>query len=221
MKFSALFTALIVTWAVASPLAWPEVAGPEVDAHELSARVKHHHRPHHKPRPGVSDTPRVSTHESLAYQSVKKAMPGVAVGRWYKIFSKSPYTPPGPNETPSEIQKLKERLGYNHIAVVVGVVTERTVRTGKGKYMRTVIWRDFESRILELRKEVDGRATLDVNKFLPSKVYVLDEGARSSPGAADKAVLKAQAYFKQPGHAMYNLETNNCDTFARYLYAKI
>ncbi|KAJ4287707.1 hypothetical protein N0V90_012410 [Kalmusia sp. IMI 367209] len=139
--------------------------------------------------------------ETKAYLSAKKAVPNLKPNDWYKFTSKSPYTKPGPNETPDELKQLQERLGFDHIAVVAGMVKgDRDERQGQ-----------------------EQKDDVYQTNFEPSKVYELDQGAKTSAKKADKRVVKKKAddYFDSPDNKMYSVENNNCDTFAQAIMKEI
>jgi hypothetical protein len=161
--------------------------------------------------------------ETNAYLSAKQSIGNLKVGEWYKFTSKSPYTKPGPHETADEVKQLQQRLGFNHIAVVVGQVVEKVTK-GKGKNKnKTETHRDFVAIIIDLIKEEDNGSKMNFANFKPTKVFKLEDGEQTSAKKADPTAVKKKAaeYFKEAGHSQYSVASNNCNTFARALMKQI
>lgn len=71
--------------------------------------------------------------------------------KWY-VFTKEwdlPDAVEGTFESKTDLQKLQEKLGFEHVAVIIGQVTE--VRKGKGK--NEEITMDFGSYYMDLMKD--------------------------------------------------------------------
>ncbi|EED14658.1 hypothetical protein TSTA_041360 [Talaromyces stipitatus ATCC 10500] len=128
MRFSYILSGFLAALAIASPIARPE----EVDVTELVTRETYQ-----------------DTAEFTAANSVH---PGLQNGQYYWFTLEWPLGAPvgdGDKESQTELQQLQQKLGFEHIGVVVGKVTETT--TGKGKNQKTK--RDFNAVLYHMTKK--------------------------------------------------------------------
>ncbi|KAF7532063.1 hypothetical protein G7054_g8295 [Neopestalotiopsis clavispora] len=118
------------------------------------------------------------------------------------------------SETPQEIQDLQKELGFKHIGVIVGKVTDETKGKGKNKHQE----KSFTGQLFHLIKKKDGSADLDVKNYKVSEnlfkngqlKYLKDVSSKS----ASDAKKNAKKYFEDDDHKKYSVADNNCNSFA-------
>lgn len=163
-----------------------------------------------------------ATVKTDAYLAAEKARSSLAVGTYY-VFAMQWKLPAdvGDAETQTELQKLQSNLGFEHVAVVAGVITSKT--TGKGKNEKTTL--DFDAYFIDLIKKTDGSAELRgpqvLSKLKDNQSLVYEKTTTAKK--ADRANLKkiGNAYFDETAHKTYSTDSNHCDTFKRAIVAQL
>lgn len=213
MKFSAIFASVLASLAVgvsASPIANPNPAAvANADATPVAEPVFSIDEEESKEL-----VTRATTVKTDAYQAAEKAHSSLAVGTYY-VFQLEWDLPAAVDdaETQTELQKLQTRLGFEHVAVVAGVVTSK--KTGRGKNEKTTL--DFNAYFIDLIKKTDGSAELrgpTVLGKLKDKQSLKYIGTTTSK-KGDRANLKkiGTAYFDNAAHKKYSTDNNHCATF--------
>lgn len=151
MKFSSVFSIFLAALSVgvgASPLPSNElqdtsqplsVTPAELDTRNTDALSKRNDK----------------VEESKEYQQFAKIHKDLKKDEYYAFSVKWTYgTAPGDDTPQKEMQKVQKEYGFDHIALVIGKVTER--ETGKGKNKKTT--RKFDAQMHHL-KTYDGLKT--------------------------------------------------------------
>jgi hypothetical protein len=139
--------------------------------------------------------------------------------KWY-VFTKEwdlPDPVEGTFESKTDLQKLQQKLGFEHVAVVVGQVTE--VKRGKGKNEKVTL--DFDAYYMDLMKDDDlvtsilrGPKRLDPDEPVRSKqILKWSKSTTAAKGSSAAMGKVGKAYFQEAGHQKYNVDSNNCATF--------
>jgi hypothetical protein len=164
--------------------------------------------------------------DSPEFKSLATSISDAKDGEFYKFTSKSRFTPAPPGETPDELKKLQKKLGFNHIKVIVGEVKITKKPNHNGKKMK--VTRRFNAMMFDLIKDgTSGAAKPNEEAFKLKKdqVYTLTDGVKTTSAKvgknADMAKKKVDAYFEDEEHEMYNVDTNNCNTFAQYMMKEV
>ncbi|KAK0719315.1 hypothetical protein B0H67DRAFT_551701 [Lasiosphaeris hirsuta] len=131
MRFTSLLSAFLATLVVSNPIPNPEAA---------SLRLLTRADPVYK--------------DSPEYTVAIKAKPGLKKDTYHYFTLEWPLgTVPAANkETRAELEKIRAKLGYDHIGVVVGQITEKSTTT-KGKNPVTTIERNFNAVLWDLIKD--------------------------------------------------------------------
>ncbi|PSN60444.1 hypothetical protein BS50DRAFT_210009 [Corynespora cassiicola Philippines] len=215
MKFSTVLSTLLSSLAVsisASPIGIPadtepierhsphsfqHIAARTLDPYALAARA-----------PTISKT--------KAYEAAEKVHKNLVVNDYY-VFTiewdlKSEAMADEKEE--KDVYDLQQSLGYAHVAVLVGKVTEKT--TGKAGAKTTT--KDFDAVFIDqVVAEDDVTAMLrGPVKFLGTQkgqALKYQKETTAKKGDASNVKKIGQAYFDIKGHNVYSTETNHCGTF--------
>ncbi|KAK4044164.1 hypothetical protein C8A01DRAFT_31766 [Parachaetomium inaequale] len=192
MKFSYILSALLATVTIAVPLTDPEATT------EVATLI---------PRAVVyEDTPE--------YKAAIKAHSGLQADHYYWFKYEWPLKTAvgdGDKESQKELQELQKKLGFAHIGVVVGHVTE----TAKGKGKNAKTHRHFNAMLYHMTKKNvnpgDTEMKSAVWKASSSKKLKWGGSTTKSKAAAAKKVAKD--YVAE--HKVYAVDGNNCNDFAK------
>ncbi|KAI2642682.1 hypothetical protein GGS21DRAFT_486505 [Xylaria nigripes] len=201
MKLSYLLSFFLASLTVASPVPTLEADVASLDVAEPVVGVIHAPAP----APAIEETPE--------YKAAIAAHPGLAKDKYYYFSLIWPNGPvgDGDKETPQELRDLQHELGFAHIGVVVGQITEKT--TGKGKNMKTK--RDFNAVLYHMTKQnvKPGDTEFKTNNFKASTKNTLKYGGETNKKKADGAKTVGKDYIN--AHKIYNVKGNNCNDFAQ------
>ncbi|KAI8623446.1 hypothetical protein F5Y19DRAFT_458429 [Xylariaceae sp. FL1651] len=189
MRVSYLFSVLLASLAVASPVASPNVS----DDVSLTARA-------------TEDTPE--------YAAAIKAHSGLSKDKYYYFTLEWPLgvaVGDGDKETDAELKELQQKLGFEHIGVVVGQVTE--TETGKGKNKKTK--RDFIATLYHMTKKNanPGDTEFKSPNYRANSKQNLKWGGETSKKKAGAAKKAGKDYVDD--HKIYKVDGNNCNDFAQ------
>ncbi|QKX55449.1 uncharacterized protein TRUGW13939_02542 [Talaromyces rugulosus] len=226
MKFSHILTAFLATLAIASPIPEPEstdVAVAELDVRASGGGKGGGHSGGHGGNGGKGD-PEPKIVETTAYQVAKKAMP------FYESLSKDHYYyftmewkrgRPADAETTEELEEVRDELGFNHIGLVVGKVTETTT----GKKANKVTKKDFVAMVHDMQKQNKdpGTTTYLFSKYMPkstsSSSTKLVHGGKTTLSKANAVGKHARAYTS--ANPIYAAHGNNCNDFVQNLISTL
>ena len=198
MRFSYLLSAFLATIAIASPIANPTTAGNT----NLAVRAKD-----------------VDTDEWKLATGTKS---GLKKDDWVWFtleWNRNTIVGDGDTESAKEISDLRDELGFDHIGIVIGQITE--VDSGKGKNKKTT--RDFKAAMYHMI-EVNDKTELKpfANWKVPSKPgKTLRFGGMTSSKKDTAAGKEAKEYFANGAHAKYAVNGNNCNDFVNAVKAKL
>jgi hypothetical protein len=194
---------LLASIAIASPIASPEAEA--VETTELTTRA-----------PTYVD--------SWEYKEAIAAHSGLTKDNYYWFTLEWPIgTVVGDDDKESqpEITALRRQLGYDHVGIVIGQITETT---GKGKD-KDKVTRDFKASVYHMVVKDAVKDTTDMvprnfnNHYEPQ---VLRWGGLTSKKKVDKATKTAKGYIKADAkHEVYNVDSNNCNTFVTAVKADL
>ncbi|CAG8952162.1 hypothetical protein HYFRA_00000901 [Hymenoscyphus fraxineus] len=189
MRFSYLLSAFLATLTIASPIANPEAAS-------LSTRA---------------------TVDTAEYTSAIKAHSGLKKDDWVWFTMEWPrgsVIGDGDTESKEELSQLRDKLGFDHIGLVVGHVTE--VTTGRRENLKTK--RNFEAHLYHMTEEED-RKTKELKTTFKSPFWKADPSKILKFGGMttskkDTAANKAgKNYVNDDAHKKYAVDGNNCNDF--------
>ncbi|KAF4628585.1 hypothetical protein G7Y89_g9567 [Cudoniella acicularis] len=250
MKFSHLLPAFLATLAIANPIARPEAAratslaianpitSPEaagnaaldVRAPEPGSSSKHKGGKKGGPsggkKGGSSSAPKGgdTTAEFKEIESVLSRV-NLKDGDWVwfsQLWDRGVVD--GDNETDEELKELRDELGYDHIAVIIGQVTIKDVGKGDKKGKGTVLDRSFKGKMYHSVKEKDTRTELESPTWSMAKGLQgksLKAGGKTTEAKAKAAIEAAEEYFAHGKNEYYDVKENNCETFAKVVEAKL
>ncbi|KAM3084820.1 hypothetical protein ACMFMG_003270 [Clarireedia jacksonii] len=198
MKFSNIFTLLLASLAIASPVPHPETEAAEIT--ELTTRA--------------------TNEDSWAYTKAITAHPGLTKDNYYYFTLEWPIGSiigDGDKESKAEVTALRQKLGFDHIGLVVGRITETTVNKGK-KSEKTK--RDFVATVYHMTADAQdktGQIPRNYGDYYASQT--LRWGGATTTKKADKVKSTAKDYVT--AHPLYSVDSNNCDTFVTALEAVV
>ncbi|CAG8977194.1 hypothetical protein HYALB_00006731 [Hymenoscyphus albidus] len=189
MRFSYLLSAFLATLTIASPIANPEAAS-------LSTRA---------------------TEDKATYTLATKTHSGLKKDDWVWFTMEWPrgsIIGDGDTESKEELSQLRDKLGFDHIGIVVGQVTE--VTTGKGKNLKTT--RDFKASLYHMIEHEDPttkvpNTELKAPNWIADPSKILKFGGMTSSKKATAAKNAAKSYFDDDAHKKYAVNGNNCNDF--------
>ncbi|KAI5856792.1 hypothetical protein GGS23DRAFT_588647 [Durotheca rogersii] len=194
MQLSYLFTTLLAAFAVASPIS---TASDAAEGAQLATRA---------------------TEELTAeYRAAQRAISNLQAGKfyWFTIEWDLGEVIPGPtHETPDELKQLQQQLGFDHIGLVVGQVTE--TKTGKGKNEK--IKKDFKASLLHMTKDTKKNTELKGPNYKADRKALI-RGGETSKKKVDAAKKAAKDYVA--ANPVYSVATNNCNTFVQTIKAVV
>ncbi|KAF2198580.1 hypothetical protein GQ43DRAFT_434137 [Delitschia confertaspora ATCC 74209] len=204
MRFTPLFSTLLATLAItttAAPVADPNVVGEPIEF-EISPDLVSR---------GKDDTD--------VFNAVQKVHSDLKVGSYHVLELQYNNKPEDDNETDEELKKLREKLGFKHVGIVVGTVKEIQKEDKKKKKPQKLTFdgqfydlvklkqkkkngMDVEQRNSAFRKPDESKMKL---------VYVKG----TTKNKAGKIKNLAKDYFEDAAHHLYNVDNNNCNTFVK------
>ncbi|KAK5661852.1 hypothetical protein OQA88_9956 [Cercophora sp. LCS_1] len=191
MKFSGILTTLLATLVIASPVANPEPAA------ELVVRQ--------------------TVEQTAEYSAAIAAKPGLVANKYYWFTMQWPLNSiPVDEKTTEELKELRKKLGFDHIGVVFGQITE--TKTGKGKNEKTK--KHYSATLVHMVKTNPATGTVTQK----SSVYKYDGkalkyGGETTAKKIDAAKKAAKAWVDE--HPTYAVEGNNCNDFAKAVFGKL
>ncbi|KAI0536021.1 hypothetical protein GGR58DRAFT_528842 [Xylaria digitata] len=112
-------------------------------------------------------------------------------------------------ETDAELKMLQQELGFAHVGVVVGQVTE--TESGKGKHKK--VKRDFKATLYHMtKKNVHPGDTEFKSRNYSADAKRLRYRGETSKKKADAAKKVGKDYVGD--HPLYKIDGNNCADFA-------
>ncbi|KAI1089574.1 hypothetical protein F5B19DRAFT_504534 [Rostrohypoxylon terebratum] len=214
MRFTYFLSAFLATLAIASPIS----SGADVaEGADLIARTGKTGTP--------TDTPEkvVKTPE---FEALEKVHPNLQDKQYYWVYQKDKLGAKildGDTESLTDLEKLQKNLGFEHIGVVVGQVVY-TTKTSKKEGKTTT--KSFKAFYYHLTKNKDKNNAAVVHwpvwetKKVDFSKSFLENGGQTNSKGADKAKTIAKNYISSdPKHVTYNVDDNNCNTFAQAVRA--
>ncbi|KAI1174945.1 hypothetical protein F4777DRAFT_552501 [Nemania sp. FL0916] len=188
MQFSYLLSAFLATLAIASP-----VANPNQD-YDVGLTTR-------------------TTEDTAEYKAAVAAHGGLTKDKYYYFTLEWPLGQPvgdGDKESNDELKELQQKLGFEHIGVVVGKVTETD--SGKGKNKKTK--RDFKATLYHMtKKNVNpGDTEFKSPNYKANSGQNLKWGGESSSKKADAGKKAGKDYVDD--NKIYKVDGNNCNDFA-------
>ncbi|KAI0841363.1 hypothetical protein F5Y06DRAFT_218813 [Hypoxylon sp. FL0890] len=159
------------------------------------------------------------------YKAVFAAHPDLQKDKYYYFTIKNSLPDKvrdGDTETLTELQQLQQRLGFDHIGVLVGQVTEttRTKPAGKKKPGKKTTTKDFRGFYIHMTKGKDSKTAQHTSVWsdrgAESNQKIEYVGTTTKKGE-DKAKAEAKSYVEE--HKTYDIENNNCNSFAQAILA--
>ncbi|KAI1142016.1 hypothetical protein F5Y05DRAFT_212436 [Hypoxylon sp. FL0543] len=199
MKFTYFLNAFLATLAIASPIS----SGRDEET-DLVAR-------------GDEEV------QTANYKAVAAAHPGLQKDKYYYFTIKNSLpdkVADGDAESSTELQQLQKNLGFEHIGVLVGQVTETTKtkpggKKGKGGGQKTTT-KDFKGFYIHMTKGKDGKTAQHTSVWsdrgAQSNQKIEYVGTTTKKGE-DKAKAAAKSYIED--HPTYSIQDNNCNSFAQ------
>ncbi|KAI3316586.1 hypothetical protein HD806DRAFT_552192 [Xylariaceae sp. AK1471] len=188
MQLSYLLSVFLASLTIASPVANPNVA----DDVSLATRA---------------------TDDTAEYKAAIAAHPNLSKDKYYYFTLEWPLgTPVGDGDTESgdELKQLQQKLGFEHIGVVVGQIIE--TETGKGKNKKTK--RDFKATLYHMtKKNKEPGDTEFKTRNYSADSKQLKWGGETSKKKADAAKKAGKDYVDD--NKIYKVDGNNCADFAQ------
>ena len=230
MRLSIIYSALLTALALgasASPV--PNAAAVEVvDTNVVYVHVPRAAPAAKTPAPKApaaivpTKTKRYEAAVAAAAKAGKKLVPG-----WYAFTIEwdLPAAVEGNFESKTELQKLQQKLGFEHVAVVAGEIVEK--KSGRGKNEKIEF--DFNGYFMDLIKKEDmitstlrSPRAIDASKPLKTgQTLVWVKQTTAAKGSSTSLNKLGKAYFEEPGHQKYNVDSNNCATFRDAILKKL
>ncbi|KAI0888799.1 uncharacterized protein GGS22DRAFT_152371 [Annulohypoxylon maeteangense] len=128
----------------------------------------------------------------------------------------------GDAETLSELEQQQKILGFEHIGVVVGQI--KFTKVENKKTGDSTVTKDFVATYYHMTKNVRGEALVHAPNWKAGLVDFtkssLQFGGDTKARGLEKARTAHKEYLLDPAHKMYNIQKNNCNTYAQtILYA--
>jgi hypothetical protein len=193
MRVSYLFSVFLASLAIASPVASPNVAGDV----SLTARA---------------------TEDTAEYTAAIKAHSGLSKDKYYYFTLEWPLgiaVGDGDKETNAELKELQQKLGFEHIGVVVGQITE--TETGKGNNKKTK--RDFKATLYHMTKNAKSDTEFKSPNYRADSKQNLKWGGETSKKKADAAKKAGKNYVDD--NKTYKVDGNNCNDFAQTVLKEV
>ncbi|KAB8302401.1 hypothetical protein EYC80_005822 [Monilinia laxa] len=211
MRFLSFFSLLLASVAIASPISFPKSQA--ADSTDLITR-----------------TPVASTYvDSAAYSLAIAAHNSLTKNTYYYFTLEWPsgvLIRDDDKETPDELKQLVQRLGFDHIGLVVGYITEREGKKVKGKPLE--IARDFKAVVYHMVKiDSETKETKAIHHtYDPTPGKGKDAGLILKWGGQttkkkDSTVKTAGTDYVANGHSTYSVDSNNCNDFVTAIKKKV
>lgn len=197
MRFSSFFSLLLASTVFASP-----IANLEVEARDETSLITR----------APATTPPYQ--DSWAYTAAIQAHGGLTKDNYYYFTLEWDLPTPvgeGDVETQDELQQLQQKLGFEHIGLVVGTITETDVKGPKNTVK--AIKRDFVASVYHMIKTAGTTSVTPRNYGDYYKSETLKWGGQTTKAKAAKAKTAATGYTKEGKQGTYDVNTNNCNTF--------
>ncbi|GAW15858.1 hypothetical protein ANO14919_052800 [Xylariales sp. No.14919] len=188
MKLSYLLSFFLASLVITSPVATPN----ETD--------------------DVALTTRTTTNDTPEYKAAIAAEPTLLKDKYYYFTIKWPLgaaVGDGDQESDEELKALQRQLGFEHIGVVVGQITERV--SGKGKNEK--ITRDFNAFLYHMTKKNKNPGDTEFkhsNYRADAKPLIF--GGETSNKKANSVSKAGKEYVSV--NKFYKVQGNNCKNFA-------
>ncbi|KAI0006264.1 hypothetical protein F4779DRAFT_597199 [Xylariaceae sp. FL0662B] len=202
MHFSYLFTAFLATLALASPVANPY---PEpISAEEVRNLTS---------RDNVEETDAYKAASAAAHKHLEKDK-----YYWFQLTWDLNAPVEGDQETKAELRKLQEKLGFEHVALVVGQILENEV--GKGKNKKTK--KAFHAMLRHMIKNKQGKTeSRTVNFTGPKQGQTLKWGGETTKKKADIGTLNQIGKNYVETHEKYSVDDNHCKDYYDNMLEKV
>ncbi|RWA15101.1 hypothetical protein EKO27_g66 [Xylaria grammica] len=161
----------------------------------------------------VALTTRTTTNDTPEYKAAIAAHPTLSKDKYYYFTIKWPLgaeVGDGDQESDAELKALQQQLGFEHIGVVVGQITETV--SGKGKNQKTT--RHFNASLYHMTKKnkVPGDTEFKHSKYRADAKHLKFRGETSNKKA--NSVSKAGKDYVSVND-IYKVQGNNCNDFAK------
>ncbi|KAF3062277.1 hypothetical protein GL218_03644 [Daldinia childiae] len=210
MKFTYLFSAFLATLAAASPIA--TISNPAENT-ELVTRTDNAVESAQL----VARAPTVI--ESKEYEAIKAKHSNLKKDHYYYFYVTWPRGSliDGDHETKAEVEQLRDTLGFDHIGIIVGKVTEKEGGTKK----KPTLKKNFEARLYHMAKDASGKSILKMNTWdkKDSDHKPIRFGGETNKRKHDTVQGNARDWIHD--HPTYNVQTNNCNSFVHNIVASL
>ena len=167
--------------------------------------------------PGPATAAAIPNVDTTQFTAAIEANPGLQPGfAWFRLEWPLPAeVGDGDAESDSELQQLRQQLGFEHIGIVMGQVTVNP--TGRGKNQK--VNRDFNAQLFHMVSNEAGAARVAFHNWAVIPPQVLKFGGVTTAAKIAKAKTAAQAHVA--ANPAYSVQTNNCNTFANAMIAQL
>ncbi|XDG09658.1 hypothetical protein ABKA04_009273 [Annulohypoxylon sp. FPYF3050] len=219
MRFTYFLSAFLATLAIASPIS----SGVDVaEGADLIARAGKTGKP--TGNPTNKPDKEVKTPEFAALERVH---PNPQNGQYYWVYQKDRLGAKildGDTESLDELQQLQKRLGFEHVGVIVGQVVF-TEKTSKKEGKTTT--KDFKAIYyhMTMNKDKGNAAVVHASNWEAKRVdfskSFLENGGQTNKRGSEKAKTNSKNYISDDikHHQIYDIDNNNCNTFAQAIRA--
>ncbi|OTB13065.1 hypothetical protein K445DRAFT_320253 [Daldinia sp. EC12] len=210
MKFTYFLSAFLATLAAASPIA--TISDPAENT-ELVTRTDNVVESAEL----VARAPTVI--ESKEYEAIRAIHSDLKHDHYYYFYVTWPRGTviQGDHETKAEIEKLRDTLGFDHIGIIVGKVTEKEAGTKK----KPTIKKNFEARLYHMAKDTSGKSVLSMHTWEKKNDdhKPIRFGGVTNKRKHDAVAGNARQWIED--HPTYNVESNNCNSFVHNIVASL
>ncbi|KAI2469989.1 hypothetical protein F4781DRAFT_430895 [Annulohypoxylon bovei var. microspora] len=195
MRFTYFLSAFLATLTIASPIS----SGADVTE-------------------SISLVTRDTEKQTDEYKAALKAHAGLQKDQYYYFFQKDNLGAKildSDAETLTELEQLQKNLGFEHIGVIVGQVTEVTV----GKTGKKTTTKDFKATYYHMTKDkknnVMGHGPNWKASLVDFSKSTLVYGGQTNKKGVDNAKKNSKDYLAEADHKTYDIGKNNCNTYAQ------
>ncbi|KAI1817714.1 hypothetical protein GGS20DRAFT_599299 [Poronia punctata] len=206
MRVSYLISAFLATLSIASPIASPDIT----EKVGLIPKDSSSSTTTTPPNAVILDDDPPKIEETPEYKAAIAAHPGLKKDKYYWFSLEWPLGEPvDDKESKTELQKLQKELGFEHIGMVFGQITE--IETGKNKNRK--IKRNFAATLNHMiKKNVDpGDTELKSAVWRAERNKDLKWGGETSNKKIEAAKKAAKSYVAEK--KIYKVDGNNCNDF--------
>ncbi|KAI9650092.1 hypothetical protein NHQ30_000105 [Ciborinia camelliae] len=177
-------------------------------------------RPIARPEPKAANKTNLITSaptyvDTWAYTQAITMHSGLTKDNWYYFILEWPLGTTGGKEYEAEIKQLRQQLGFDHIGIVIGRITETEQKSEEGVVK---IIRNFAAVTYHMTASDSGKTNVTPQNF--DNYYegqTLKWGGATTPEKAASAKTTAEGYTEQDGHWNFSINDNNCDTFVKVI----